>query len=224
MSDGEAKQTPKAVNYERIPDKVGDDTHPIRAMLVDLIATNEARFGHLKQARIGLCWQTDCKPGPDGSMIYGKLVVLSDFQKEWIVVRGGENPLCYDAIIVINKDWWMQEATAEGGKRTSDSMHRGLLVHLLLQFRARIGVDGNQKEDERGRNLYRKAKPDLIAFSEEIKDGAWNEEQQHAYRKVLEFSKTLFDNVVDDQVESGIAGQVGTSAGKEETTTKAATG
>ncbi len=224
MSDGEAKQTPKSVNYDRIPDEFEGKTHPVRALIVELIKTNEARFGPLKEARIGLCWQTDCKPGPDGVTIYGKIVVLSDFQKEFMTIRGGQNPLCFDVIVVINKEWWTQEATAEGSKRTTDNMRRGLLIHLLLQLRARIGVDGNQKEDERGRNLWRKAKPNLIAFAEEIKDGAWNAEQEHAYRRVLQFSNTLFDNVPDDDFDSDIAGQVGKSAGKEETKPAAATG
>ena len=209
MSSGEAKQTPKVVNYERIPDKIDGETHPIRQMLSDLIRINEIRFNHLIGANLGLCWQLDSKPGPDGIMIYGKSMILSDFQKEFMLVRGGENSKCFDAIVVINKDWWTQEATAEGCRRTNDNMRRGLLNHLLLQIRDRIGVDGEQQVDARGRNLYRKARPDLAIFTEEIRDGAWNYEQEESYSKVLEYKNSLFDNITTG---SGVAGTVGTGS------------
>lgn len=208
MSDGEAKQTPKVVNYERIPDKIDGEVHPIRKMLTELIKLNEVRFSHLIGTTIGLCWQTDAKPGPDGAMIYGKATILSDFQKEFMLLKAGEKPKCFDAIIVLNKEWWMQEATAEGGHRTTDNMRRGLLNHLLLQIRARMGVDGEQKVDERSRKLYRKARPDLNIFTEEIKDGAWNHEQEDSYAKVLEYKDSLFDKM---EMSSGIAGSVGKS-------------
>lgn len=210
MSDGEAKQTPKVINWERIPEEIDSETHPIREMVTELIATNTARFAHLANARIGLCWQLNSKPGPDGLINYGKAMILSDFQKEWMLVRGGKTPLCFDVIVVINKEWWSQEATAEGGHRTSDTMRRGCLVHLLLQIQSRIGVDGEQKVDERNRRQYRKAVPNLTVFAEEIKDGAWNAEQKHAYEKVLEFADSLFANIPDDEVmEAEVAGSVG---------------
>lgn len=211
MSDGEAKQTPKEVNYDRIPDSLENETHPVRAMIVSLIKTNDARFGHLANTRIGLCWQLNCKPGPDGLVAYGKAVILSDFQKEFMQVKGGQNPICFDVIVVINKEWWTQEATAEGGKRTTDDMRRGLLIHLLLQVQKRVGVDGEQKVDVRNRRLYRKAQPNVAVFAEEIRDGAWNEAQQDAYRRVLEFADTLFDNIspVKDDMKPEVAGSVG---------------
>ena len=225
MSDGEAKQTPKAINYDRIPEEIDGEVHPIRKMVTELISTNTARFTHLAGCRIGLCWQLNCKAGPDGLVNYGKAVILSDFQKEWMLVKGGKSPLCFDVIIVINKEWWLQEATAEGRHRTNDTMRRGCLVHLLLQVEARIGVDGEQKEDERGRKQYRKAHPNLNVFSEEIKDGAWNADQVHAYEKVLEFAKTLFDNMpADETMEAEVAGSVGPGNAPVETKPAAAAG
>lgn len=225
MSDGEAKQTPKAVNYERIPEKIDNEVHPIRKMVTELIATNTTRFDHLRNCRIGLCWQLNSKAGPDGLVNYGKAVILSDFQKEWMLVSGGKAPICFDIIIVINKEWWLQEATAEGRHRTSDTMRRGCMVHLLLQVQARIGIDGDQKEDERGRQQYRKAQPNLSVFAEEIKDGAWNADQVHAYEKVLEFSKTLFDNMPADETgDAEVAGSVGPANNEPETKSATATG
>lgn len=226
MSDGEAKQTPKVVNWERIPEKVDSEVHPVRAMMIELIKTNEARFKHLFNAKLGLCWQLDCKPGADGLVNYGKAVILSDFQKEFMQVRGGENPTCFDAIVCINKEWWLKEATAEGGKGTNDYMRRGLLIHLLLQIQAKFSADGEQKEDERGRKQFRKSHPNLTVFAEEIKDGAWNEEQVHAYRRVLQFANTLFDHVSedDDGFKPEVAGSVGTPNATETTPAAAATG
>ena len=212
MSDGEAKQTPKAVNWERIPDTIDEQPHPVRALMIELIKTNETRFKHLFNAKLGLCWQLNSKPGPDGLINYGKAMILSDFQKEFMRIRGGENPLCFDAIVVINKEWWLQEATAEGGKRTNDYMRRGLLIHLLLQIESRIGVDGEQKVDERGRKQFRMAKPNLTVFAEEIKDGAWNAAQEHAYRRVLQFADRLFTQLPeakDEGFEPELAGSVG---------------
>lgn len=225
MSDGEAKQTPKAVNYDRIPEEIDGQVHPIRKMVTELIKTNEARFAHLLQTHIGLCWQVNCKPGPDGRVNYGKAVILSDFQKEWMLVKRGKSPICFDVIIVINKDWWLQEATAEGHHRTSDTMRRGCLVHLLLQVASRVGVDGQQKEDERGRRQYRKAMPNLTVFSEEIKDGAWNAEQKLAYEKVLEFADSLFGNIPENEtMEAEVAGSVGPANNPPETKPAAAAG
>ena len=225
MSAGEAKQTPKAVNWERIPESIDEETHPIRKMVTDLITTNTARFNHLANARIGLCWQLNSKPGPDGLVNYGKAMILSDFQKEFMLVKGGKSPLCFDVIVVINKEWWLQEATAEGGRRTSDTMRRGLLIHLLLQIAARIGVDGEQKVDERNRRQFRMAVPDLTVFSEEIRDGAWNADQKFAYEKVIEFAETLFENIpADEPMEAEVAGSVGPGNKPEETTPAAAAG
>lgn len=225
MSDGEAKQTPKAINYDRIPEQIDGEVHPIRRIVTELIATNTARFGHLAGCRIGLCWQLNSKAGPDGLINYGKAVILSDFQKEFMLVKGGKAPICFDVIVVINKEWWLQEATAEGRHRTSDTMRRGLLVHLLLQVASRIGVDGEQKEDERGRKQFRKAQPNLTVFAEEIKDGAWNAEQVHAFEKVLEFSKTLFDNMPEDEtMQAEVAGSVGPADNPPETKPATAAG
>lgn len=210
MSDGEAKQTPKTINWQRIPEEIDGETHPIRKMVTELIATNTARFSHLANARIGLCWQLNSKPGPDGLVNYGKAMILSDFQKEFMLLKGGKSPICFDLIVVINKAWWLQEATAEGSHRTSDTMRRGCLINLLLQMAAKVGVDGEQKVDERNRRQYRKAVPNLTVFSEEIKDGAWNADQKHAYKLVLKFADGLFANIPEDEtMEAEVAGSVG---------------
>ena len=223
MSAGEAKQTPKVINWERIPEEIDGETHPIRKMVTELIKTNTARFSHLANARIGLCWQLNSKPGPDGLLNYGKTMILSDLQKEFMLIKGGKAPLCFDVIVVINKEWWLQEATAEGGHRTSDTMRRGLLIHLMLQIAARIGVDGEQKVDERNRKQFRMAVPNLTVFAEEIKDGAWNAEQKFAYEKVLEFAKSLFDNIPEDEtMEAEVAGSVGPGNNPAETKPAAA--
>lgn len=221
MSSGEAKQTPKVVNYERIPEKLNNEVHPIYDMLRGLI-NGRVVFNHLVNATIGICWQTDCKPGPDGIMQYGKATILSDFMKEFMLLSGGKNPKPFDAIVVLNKDWWMQEAEAEGSKATTDLMRLGLLNHVLLQIRSKVGVDGEQKVDERNRKLFRKAQPDFMIFTEEIQEGPWNYEQESTYQKVLQFEESLFNiSGSDSQTESGVAGSVG-PASKQEPATKAA--
>lgn len=219
MSSGEAKQTPKVVNYDRIPEKLNNGVHPIYKMLGGLI-DGRVIFNHLANATIGLCWQTNCKPGPDGIMQYGKAVILSDFQKEFMLLKGGGSPKPFNAIVVLNKDWWMQEATAEGGKATTDLMRLGLLNHVLLQIRSKVGVDGEQKTDERGRKLFRKAQPDFMIFTEEIKEGPWNYEQEATYHKVLEFEESLFD-LSNPTSKPNIAGSIDPGS-KQEPATKAA--
>lgn len=78
----------KKVNYQII-----EDGNPAYGLLREALDWHD----ELINARIGLAWRVRQKADPDGHIVLGKCVKVSDLQKEFVN---------FDFIIVLNNEYW----------------------------------------------------------------------------------------------------------------------
>lgn len=124
-----------------------------------LITTKDASYEVLHRAlkwhdelasrgKVALAWRKNTKSDVDGHIVLGKCVKVSDLQKEFIH---------YDFIIVLNKEYWDQ---------FNDAQRLALMDHELCHAQPAEDKECEQKEDERGRKLWRLRKHDIEEFRE----------------------------------------------------------
>src|SRR3990167_482024 len=135
----------KRVAYQLI-DPVSDTGKPMYQLLNDLIV---AHHDDIRDARIALAWCLSWKPDVDGRLILGKCKKASDLDRELAA---------YDFIILLNREFW--QSTAVG----SDE-RKALLDHELTHATVTLDKNGEPKNDERGRVVYRMRKHDLEEFA-----------------------------------------------------------
>lgn len=143
---------PKKVNYEAI-----SQGHPAFKVLEKAMKWHK----ELRGAKITLAWRKEIKPDKDAHIVLGRCVKTSDLQKEYAE---------FDFIIVLNREFW-QDFT--------EQQRLALMDHELSHAASSEDEDGEQKEDERGRKVWRLRKHDIEEFSDVI-------ERHGLYKKDLE--------------------------------------
>ena len=133
----------KTLPYELI-DKKKDS--PIYDLLDDIIASVGDHTA-LIDAKIVLAWALKWKEDKDGHMKLGMCKKISDLEKELAK---------WDFIILLNRPYW---------NAFNDEQQRALLDHELCHAAPLIDEKtGEQKEDERGRKVWRIRKHDIEEF------------------------------------------------------------
>lgn len=138
----------KQVNVKIIPatDDEGRMSAPHKLMR-DLI---DKHHTHLRDARIAMAWRYGWKPDPDNRVKLGQCKKGSDLDREL-------HP--YDFVILVNAEWWSM-------KGVKQEHRRALIDHELCHAQVDVDRNGQPKEDERGRTIYRIRKHDIEEFSE----------------------------------------------------------
>jgi hypothetical protein len=123
----------------------------------------------LNSAHIGLAWRKALKADVDGHIVLGRCVKISELHKEF---------LPFDFIVVLNKEYW---------DFFDDDKRLALMDHELCHAAAALDQESEQKEDDRGRPLWRVRKHDIEEFRDVV--------QRHGcYKSDLEeFAKALRD-------------------------------
>jgi hypothetical protein len=140
---------PKKVSYELIP-RDGLFGGPMYGLLDELV---EEHHEDLQHAKIALAWCTSWKPDVDGRVTLGKCRKASDLDKE--ITQ-------FDFVILLSRWFWRLDTTTA-------MQRRALLDHELSHARPKMGPDGEQAEDERGRLVWRIRKHDLEEFIDVVK-------------------------------------------------------
>jgi hypothetical protein len=113
---------------------------------------NEVRGEHHKDtlgARIALAWMIGNKADADGHVCLGKCVKASDLQRELVA---------WDYVTLLNKDVW--EST-----QFDPAKKRALMDHELMHVCEAVDKNGDQKEDAKGRKMWRIRQHDVEEFS-----------------------------------------------------------
>jgi hypothetical protein len=187
----------KAVNFELIPEKDGKhEPEPYR-----LLREIRNKFhGDLHEARIGLAWRKGYKRDVDGHMILGKCVKASDLHRELAP---------YDFIILLNREVWLDsEFTPE--KKLA------LIDHELCHAGRSHTKDGEPREDERGRPIWRVRKHDIEEFRCIVQRHGCYKRDLEEFAKALLAKREkptleLFDKVAE-QINKGALDKAGVKA------------
>jgi len=140
------KITRKKINFELITDQKSEPYQVLAAVRREFHA-------ELHKGRIALAWRKGFKPDRDGHLVLGKCVKAPDLQKELVD---------WDFVILLNKEVWMDQEWPIEKKRA-------LLDHELCHA-ARVEDEfGAQKEDEKGRLVWRVRKHDIEEFQDVVK-------------------------------------------------------
>ncbi len=147
---------PKKILVELIK---AEDPLPLKDRPLDLLEEilAEEHF-HLAPARIALVWKKGNKPDPDGRLILGKCIRLSDLQRE----------LCpYDFAIELNHEFWNDPEVSRKKKQA-------LLDHELCHAARAMDAEGDEAIDAKDRPVWRIRKHDLEEFREIVmRHGTW---------------------------------------------------
>jgi len=135
----------KKVSYELIEPKslVGE---PMYRLLDGLI---EQFHPELHHARIALAWNTGWRPDVDGRVTLGQCMKASDLDRELAP---------YDFVIILRREFWDQPSVRP-------DQRKALLDHELQHATVVLDQNGEPKEDERGRTVYRLRKHDIEEFT-----------------------------------------------------------
>lgn len=143
----------KAVHYEI----VGEDHDAYNFLHQAVSMWHE----DLRQAKIALAWRTEIKPDPDGHMLLGQCMLVSDLQKEFVP---------YDFIIILNREAWEHP-------EFDDKKRMALLDHELCHATEKLDNDAEPIMDERGRRVWRTRKHDIEEFREIVRrHGMWKQD------------------------------------------------
>jgi hypothetical protein len=158
---------PKAINFELIPPMDGShEPEPYRIL-------REIRDKHhpdLWQANIALAWRKNFKRDVDGHLVLGRCVKASDLNRECAP---------YDFVILLNREVWQDSEFLPEKKRA-------LVDHELCHAARAHGKDGEPKEDERGRPIWRMRKHDIEEFREiVIRHGCYKRDLEEFGRALL---------------------------------------
>jgi hypothetical protein len=152
---------PKKINFQLIP-----KTNAAYDILEEVRSEYHEELEH---AKIALAWRKTTKPDVDGRLVLGRCVKSSDLQRELVD---------WDFVIVLNREVWENDEFTLKKKEA-------LIDHELCHAARAVDKDGEDKEDEKGRPVWRVRKHDIEEFREVV--------QRHGcYKKDLEdFAKAL---------------------------------
>lgn len=159
----------KKVNYILIDPK----EEPYQVLSEAMVFHDE-----LAGAHIAMAWRIRNKEDPDGHIVLGKCVKVTDLNKELAN---------FDFIIVLNKEFW-QEFDAKQKLALTD--------HELWHAAPKMSEDtGEQVHDERGRKVWRLRKHDIEEFIGVVKrHGLWKKDLERFAAAIREKRKApLFD-------------------------------
>ena len=144
---------PKKLNYEII-ERDGDGPEPYRIM----DALVHAHHHHLIDANIVMAWRMGWNPDKDEKLVLGQCKKASDLDRD---LHG------YDIIILLNSEVWNRAGF-------TDAHRRALIDHELCHAAIEVDAEGEPKEDEQGRKVYRIRKHDIEEFREVVdRHGIW---------------------------------------------------
>lgn len=178
------EKKPKAVNYKLIDDK------SIQSLLEEIVSEYH---GELMDAHIALAWQKSIKADVDGRLVLGKCVKATDLQKEFMP---------YDFVILLNEEVWRNpEFTIEKKK--------ALLDHELCHAAPALDAETDeQKEDERGRPVWRIRKHDIEEFREIVQRHGCYKGDLEKFAEALLESKQLKMETSEALSSSAVPGRV----------------
>jgi hypothetical protein len=155
----------KATNIVVIDRKQDPDLYALMDQLI------EAHHADLRTAKIALAWRFGWKPDPDGRLQLGQFRKAADLDRQ---LHG------YDAAILLNFEAW---GAAEFGKEHQAA----LLDHELCHGALAMDENGEAKQDEDGRMVYRVRKHDVEEFVCIIeRHGIWKRDLQAFAEAALE--------------------------------------
>jgi hypothetical protein len=158
---------PKAINFELIPPMDGShEPEPYRI----LREIRDKHHSHLHHAKIALAWRKNFKRDVDGHLVLGRCVKASDLNRECAP---------YDFVILLNREVWQDSEFLPEKKRA-------LVDHELCHAARAHSKDGEPKEDERGRPIWRMRKHDIEEFREVvIRHGCYKRDLEEFARALL---------------------------------------
>lgn len=166
-------RAPKEKQRKRVTVKLlerehaGKVTQPYRIM-EELVAKHHQ---HLAEAKIAIAWRFGWKPDADGRLILGRCKKGSDLDREL-------ND--YDFVILLNHEVWNSAGFSE-------KQMRALVDHELCHCQRAIDANGEPKQDEQGRTVYRVRKHDLEEFREVVRrNGLYTADLEEFARAAIE--------------------------------------
>ncbi len=134
---------------------------------------------HLVEARIALAWQDGIKADKDDHLMLGNCRKASDLNRELAE---------WDFVIVLNREAWND---------FGDKQRLVLLDHELMHAADDCDEDGEQKQDERGRLVWRMRGHDIEEFHDIVKrHGAWKKDLETFAKALAEKAKApLFSGI-----------------------------
>jgi len=134
----------KAVNVHLI-DPTGKAREPY-VVLARMVSTHR---DDLRDTRFVLYWHTKWIPNADGNVPLVKVSFRHD--RERLVAD-------YDIAIEINKEAW--DAAPLGS-----NLHEAMILHAISFVQLAHDSDGEEKVDENGLAVFRRATPDVVEFT-----------------------------------------------------------
>lgn len=163
------KPKPKKINYSLIDRD--DEMGKKNSVYKRLDGIVRAHHHDLIDARIALAWRYDVKPDQDGHVELGKCRKASDLDRQL------HN---YDFVILLNYTFW-QSTDVE------DQQRDALLDHELCHAAVALDEDGEIKQDEGGRTVYRIRKHDVEEFNAIVKrHGLWTHQLQAIAKNIID--------------------------------------
>lgn len=169
MKAGKKKKRVLVRLIERDLEK-GEIAHPYR-VLDKMVDDNH---GHLKSAKIALAWRYGWKTDPDGRLKLGQARKASELDREMH---------CYDFVILLNHEAW-------NAAEFSEKQMAALIDHELCHCEVAKDEQGEVKEDEQGRTIWRIRKHDVEEFTEIVsRHGLWKGDLEKFAKAAIEKSK-----------------------------------
>lgn len=158
----------KKLNYKLLARADFKETY---ALLDKLIG---AHHPELAEAKIDLAWRFGFKEDKDGRLVLGRCKKCSDLDRE-------AHDL--DFIIILNHEFW-------NNAQTSDAQRAALLDHELCHAAVSLDEQGEEKQDEHGRYVYRVRKHDVEEFREIVeRHGIWKQDLQQFAESIRQAKK-----------------------------------
>ncbi|HUX01769.1 MAG TPA: putative metallopeptidase [Phycisphaerae bacterium] len=167
---------PKPVTVELIEenDSSGERALPYR-ILDEFVRTHHP---HLAEAKIALAWNDAWAEDADGKVQLGQAKKASDLDRE---LHG------HDLVILLNRSWWNQ---------FQPEQQRALMDHELCHCEVAKDDDGETKQDEKGRIVYRIRKHDVEEFREVVaRHGVWKSDLEQFVATAKDANTPLFRTV-----------------------------
>lgn len=168
----------KKVAVELIPS--GDRSrHPLYKLLDAIL---KAHHEHLRKAKIALAWNKAWRADVDGRLVLGKCKKATDLDRELAE---------HDFVILLNQEAWEQ---------LTEPQRLALFDHQLSHCQQVRDEAGRQKEDERGRLVWRIRKHDVEDFRDVIaRNGCYTADLADFVRTAVEAKQTpLFPRVAQE--------------------------
>ena len=113
-------------------------------------------FQPIRNCRVRLFWQKDWKVDPDGIANGAMVCKASEIDRNLVEEASGE---CIDVIVKLPEKQWPKLSDKEKERR---------LFHELCHVHPAKDSNGEQKQDEKGRPLWRLGRHPVATFHEEL--------------------------------------------------------